>query len=88
MREEATSALTDAYKLCIMMRMRTTLDLDEALVAEARRLSGIEQKTALLHAALRALVERESARRLAALGGSEKRLRSARRRRPDGAAWK
>jgi hypothetical protein len=61
--------------------MRTTLNLDPRLVAEARRLTGIEQKTALIHAGLAALIARESARRLAALGGSEKRLRPAPRRR-------
>jgi len=50
--------------------MKTTLNLDDALLAEARRLSQIEEKTALVHAGLRALIARESARRLAALGGT------------------
>jgi Arc/MetJ family transcription regulator len=50
--------------------MRTTLDLDEPLIEDARRLTGIDEKTALLHEALRALIARESARRLAALGGA------------------
>jgi Arc/MetJ family transcription regulator len=62
--------------------MRTTLNLNDQLLAEARRLSGIEEKTALLHAGLQALVDREKARRLAALGGSEPQLRRPRRRRP------
>ena len=48
--------------------MKTTLNLDDDLLAEARRLSQIEEKTALVHAGLRALIARESARRLAALG--------------------
>lgn len=61
--------------------MRTTLNLDERLLAEARRLSGIEQKTALIHAGLEALIARQSARRLAALGGTQRRLRPAPRRR-------
>src|ERR1051325_8124649 len=52
------------------MRMRTTLILDDALLAEARELTGIEEKTALVHAALKALIARESARRLAALAGT------------------
>lgn len=62
--------------------MRTTLNLDDGLVARARRLSGIEEKTALVHAGLEALIARESARRLAALGGSEPGLQAPRRRRP------
>lgn len=63
------------------MQMRTTLNLDEKLLTRAARLSGIDEKTALLHAGLRALIERESARRLAALGGTERRLGSIPRRR-------
>ncbi|HEX9645162.1 MAG TPA: type II toxin-antitoxin system VapB family antitoxin [Acidimicrobiia bacterium] len=51
--------------------MRTTLILDDDLVDEARRLTGITGKTALVRAGLQALIARESARRLAALGGSE-----------------
>jgi len=62
--------------------MRTTLNIDDDLLREARRLSGIAEKTALVHAGLEALVARESARRLAALGGSEPRLRDLPRRRP------
>ena len=62
--------------------MRTTLNLDADLVALARRLTGIEEKTALVHAGLEALIARESARRLAALGGSQPGLKVPRRRRP------
>ncbi|MDA1081643.1 MAG: type II toxin-antitoxin system VapB family antitoxin [Gemmatimonadetes bacterium] len=62
--------------------MKTTLNIDDALLAEARRLSRIEEKTALVHAGLEALVARESARRLAALAGTERRLRPIPRRRP------
>ena len=51
--------------------MRTTLALDDELVAEAQRLTGTVEKAALMRLALRALIERESARRLARLGGSE-----------------
>lgn len=50
--------------------MRTTIKLDDALVEEARELTGIKEKTALVHEGLRALIERESGRRLARLGGS------------------
>jgi len=63
------------------MHMRTTLILDDELLAKAAKLSGIDGKTALVHAGLRALVAAESARRLAALGGTEKDLRLVRRRR-------
>ena len=61
--------------------MRTTLNLDDALIDKARRLSGIEERTALLHEGLRALIARESARRLARLGGSEPGLKDVPRRR-------
>ncbi len=63
------------------MHMRTTLILDDDLLERARGLTGFKEKTALVHAGLEALIARESARRLAALGGSEKGLRGAPRRR-------
>lgn len=56
--------------------MRTTVNLDDELLEEARRVTGVAGRTALIHAGLRALVERESARRLARLGGSEEQLQS------------
>ncbi len=62
--------------------MRTTLSLDDDLVAEASSFTGLEEKSALVREALNALIERESARRLALLGGTEKGLRAAARRRP------
>ena len=62
--------------------MRTTLALDDALVAEAQRLTGTTEKTALVREALRALIERESSRRLARLGGTEPDVEAAPRRRP------
>lgn len=64
------------------MHMRTTLNLNEDLLKQAARLSGITEKTAVIHAGLEALVARESAKRLATLGGNEPRLRKIRRRRP------
>lgn len=64
-----------------MMHMRTTLIIDDDLLEQARKLSGLQEKTAVLHAGLEALIARESARRLAALGGSQKGLRNIRRRR-------
>ena len=51
--------------------MRTTLALDDDLVATAQRYTGVMEKSRLLREALTALIQRESARRLAALGGSE-----------------
>lgn len=51
--------------------MRTTLNLDDDLLEQAQRLTGLTEKTTLVRAALEALIERESARRLARLGGSE-----------------
>lgn len=62
--------------------MRTTLILDESLLAEARALSGLAEKTAVVHEGLRALIARESGRRLAALGGTAPRASAPGRRRP------
>jgi Arc/MetJ family transcription regulator len=61
--------------------MRTTVNLDIDLLAEASRLTGVTERTALIHAGLRALIERESARRLARLGGSQPDLAPVPRRR-------
>ncbi len=60
--------------------MRTTLNIDDFLVKKASKLSGINEKTALVKAGLEALIARESSRRLAELGGTEKSLRPTRRR--------
>jgi Arc/MetJ family transcription regulator len=61
--------------------MRTTLNIDDDLLERAARLSGIQEKTAVVRAGLEALIARQSARRLAALGGSEQDLRPIPRRR-------
>jgi Arc/MetJ family transcription regulator len=66
--------------------MRTTLNIEAALIEEAARLTGITEKTALVRMGLSALIARESARRLADLGGTEKRLVRPPRRRPGRAA--
>jgi Arc/MetJ family transcription regulator len=63
------------------MHMRTTLIIDDHLLEKARQLSGLKEKTAIVHAGLEALITRESARRLAALGGSDPGLTSVPRRR-------
>ncbi len=62
--------------------MRTTVALDDELVAEAEALTGLKEKSSLIREALRALIARESARRLARLGGSEPGLKAPPRRRP------
>jgi Arc/MetJ family transcription regulator len=66
--------------------MRTTLALDDELLAKAQALTGLTEKSALVREALRALIQRESARRLALLGGSEPQLNDIPRRHPESAA--
>jgi Arc/MetJ family transcription regulator len=62
--------------------MRTTISLDDGLMEEAASYTGLEEKSAIVREALRALIEREAARRLARLGGSEPQLTAIPRRRP------
>ncbi len=64
--------------------MRTTLNVDEKLVAKASKLTGVEERTSLVRMGLEALIAQKSAERLAKLGGTEKQLRRPRRRR----TWK
>ena len=73
--------LINMHESCILMHMRTTLNIDESLLQKAARLTGVTEKTALVRLGLEALIARESAGRLAALGGTEKELRPIRRRR-------
>ncbi len=61
--------------------MRTTLNIDEALINQASKLTGIKEKTSLVKLGLEALIARESSKRLAKLGGSEKDLKAVPRRR-------
>jgi len=63
--------------------MRTTVALDDDLVAKAQAFTGLQEKSALLREALKALIQRESARRLARLGGSEPDLKPIPRRQTD-----
>ena len=63
--------------------MRTTVTLDDALLDHAQRLSGLHERSALLREALAALIQRESANRLARLGGTEAALKVPRRRRSE-----
>ena len=63
--------------------MRITLNIDDQLLAKAQHITGVAEKTALVREGLRALIERESARRLARLGGTEPQLKPVPRRRSD-----
>ncbi len=63
------------------MHMRTTLHIDDGLLKQAAALTGIREKTSLVRAGLEALIARQSALRLASLGGTEKRLAPIPRRR-------
>jgi len=60
--------------------MRTTLNIDDRLLSEAQRVTGVTERTALVRAGLVALIEQESARRLARLGGTEPRIHAVPRR--------
>ena len=62
--------------------MRTTLNIDDQLYEEAVRLTGVKEKTALLKESLKALIQRESAKRLSQLAGSEPLLEDVSRRKP------
>ncbi len=61
--------------------MRTTLNIDDELLRQAQELTGVLEKTALVREGLRALIQRESAQRLARLGGSDPQLQNVRRNR-------
>lgn len=63
--------------------MRTTLNIEDELLAKAQQVSGLKERTALVREGLKALIERESARRLALLGGTEPQLQPIPRRQSD-----
>ena len=75
------TSLTNMHNQCILIHMRTTLNIDDALLNKASNLTGINEKTALVRLGLEALIARESSKRLAELEGKEKRLRPVPRRR-------
>lgn len=66
---------------CILIHMRTTLNIDNEMLKKASQLTGISEKTSLVRLGLEALIARESCKRLAKLGGTEKDLNSIPRRR-------
>jgi Arc/MetJ family transcription regulator len=76
-----TRSLNDAILDAREVNMRTTVTLDDSLVKEARELSGLKETGPLLKAALQALIYRESALRLARLGGTQPDLQDIPRRR-------
>jgi len=78
----ARAVLMSMHKRYIFIHMRTTINIDADLLREAGRLTGIDEKTALVRMGLKALVEKESARRLAELGGTERAVSVIPRRRP------
>lgn len=70
------------HNIGILRCMRTTLNIDDQLLSQAARLTGLKEKTALVRAGLEALIAQETARRLIALGGTMPGARAGRRRRP------
>ena len=68
------------HKLCILICMRTTLNIDNEMLDKASRLTGIKEKTSLVRLGLEALIAQESSKRLSKLGGTEKKLRETPRR--------
>ena len=77
------SRLCDMAESAILVHMKTTLNIDDELLAAARKATKIEEKTALVHAGLKALIARENARRLIELGGTMPTARAAHRRRSE-----
>jgi Arc/MetJ family transcription regulator len=73
--------MIDLMPIGASSKMRTTLALDDELLAKAQAFTGVTEKSSLVREALKALIEREAARRLARLGGSQPRLAAPRRRR-------
>lgn len=72
------------YGMHMHMHMRTTINIDDKILGKASELTGIKEKTALVRLGLESLIARESAKRLARLGGTEKSLRPVPRRRSAG----
>jgi hypothetical protein len=69
------------YGIGILMHMRTTLNIDTEIIKEASHLTGVQEKTLLVKMGLKALIAVESAKKLALLGGTEKKLKVDPRRR-------
>lgn len=69
------------HKSCILICMRTTLNIDDKILSEAARLTGVKEKTALVRQGLESLIAQESGKRLALLGGTAPKMKSIPRRR-------
>jgi Arc/MetJ family transcription regulator len=84
--DRTTTSIIIVFFIAFEVRnaMRTTITLDDALLSQAQNLTGLKDLRNLLKEALRALIERESARRLILLGGTEPQLKDTPRRREDG----
>ena len=82
MRPGCLAALTRAYQYGIIICMRTTLNIDDETLKKASELTGVGEKTALVRMGLESLIARQSAQRLAAIGGTEPRAKRIPRRRP------
>lgn len=67
--------------ICILVHMRTTINIDDSLINKASALTGIEEKTTLIRLGLEALIKNENSKRLAKFGGTEKSLTAVPRRR-------
>lgn len=67
--------------ICILIHMRTTLNIDDEMLNKASQLTGVTEKTSLVRLGLQALIAQESAKRLSKLGGTETKLRAIPRRR-------
>ena len=74
--------MMDVHKTGILMHMRTTLNIDDKLLNDAMDLTGLKEKTAVVHAGLKELIRRENARRLIALGGTDPGAKLPAKRRP------
>ena len=75
------TSLTHLHESFTMTRMRTTLIINQEGLNLVRRLTGIQEKTALVRAGLEALIAREAGKRLASLGGKQPNMKSIPRRR-------
>ena len=76
--------MTDAYVPAFIICIRTTINIDDELLAKARDYTGEKEKTKLLHMGLQALIQEHVAKRLVALGGTDPKAKAAPRRKP----WK
>ena len=75
-------SLNEVRRWSVQVIVKTTLNIDDEMLNEASRLTGVKEKTSLVTLGLQALIAQESRRKLSKLGGTEKKLRAIPRRRP------